>query len=68
MATLWTLHGDGKTIRPDTVVAPDERLSWPPAIGDYGMNWWRYCFAPVLGLTLVHGVVFALLMFDAARP
>jgi hypothetical protein len=45
-----------------------ERLSWPPAIGDYGMNWWRYCFAPVLGLTLVHGVVFALLMFDAARP
>ena len=33
MATLWTLHGDGKTIRPDTVVAPDERLSWPRTIG-----------------------------------
>lgn len=25
----WTLHGDGKTIRPGSVVAPDERLSWP---------------------------------------
>jgi NCS2 family nucleobase:cation symporter-2 len=33
MAPTWTLHGDGKTIRPDTVVAPDERLSWPRTIG-----------------------------------
>jgi NCS2 family nucleobase:cation symporter-2 len=33
MPTLWTLHGDGKTIRPDTVVSPDERLSWPRTIG-----------------------------------
>ncbi|MHA7987030.1 uracil-xanthine permease family protein [Rathayibacter sp. CAU 1779] len=33
MATLWTLHGDGKTIRPETVVAPDERLTWPRTIG-----------------------------------
>lgn len=33
MATLWTLHGDGKTIRPDTVVAPDERLTWPRTVG-----------------------------------
>ncbi|MEE1621435.1 uracil-xanthine permease family protein [Zafaria sp. Z1313] len=24
----WTLHGDGRTIRPGTVVAPDERLGW----------------------------------------
>lgn len=24
----WTVHGDGKTIRPGTVVAPDERLNW----------------------------------------
>lgn len=45
-----------------------ERLSWPPPVGDYGMSWWRYCFAPVLGLTLAHGIVFAVLMFDAARP
>src|SRR6476469_1105318 len=24
----WKLHGDGKTMGPDDVVAPDERLSW----------------------------------------
>lgn len=24
----WTVHGDGTTIRPGTVVAPDERLNW----------------------------------------
>ncbi|WP_300344437.1 solute carrier family 23 protein [Nesterenkonia sp.] len=24
----WRIHGDGKTIRPGDVVAPDERLSW----------------------------------------
>ena len=31
--TGWTVHGDGKTIRPGTYVAPDERLSWPRTIG-----------------------------------
>ena len=25
----WRLHGDGRTITPGTVVAPDERLTWP---------------------------------------
>ncbi|KMM45085.1 nitrate reductase [Cellulomonas sp. A375-1] len=29
----WSVHGDGKTISPGTVVAPDERLSWPRTIG-----------------------------------
>lgn len=29
----WTLHGDGKTLPPGEVVAPDERLSWPRTIG-----------------------------------
>lgn len=29
----WTLHGDGKTIKPGAVVAPDERLSWGRTIG-----------------------------------
>ena len=29
----WTLHGDGRTVRPGAVVAPDERLSWPRTIG-----------------------------------
>ena len=25
---LWTLHGDGRTLGPEDVVAPDERLAW----------------------------------------
>ncbi|WP_102158756.1 uracil-xanthine permease family protein [Zhihengliuella halotolerans] len=29
----WTLHGDGKTIRPGSVVAPDERLNWLQTTG-----------------------------------
>ncbi|MCC3278757.1 NCS2 family nucleobase:cation symporter [Arthrobacter sp. zg-Y40] len=31
--TAWTLHGDGKTIKPGAYVAPEERLSWPRTIG-----------------------------------
>lgn len=30
---LWTVHGDGKTVRPGEAVAPLERLSWPRTIG-----------------------------------
>ncbi len=33
LGTDWTLHGDGKTVRADSYVAPDERLSWPRTIG-----------------------------------
>jgi uracil-xanthine permease len=29
----WTVHGDGRKIRPGAVVAPEERLSWPRTIG-----------------------------------
>lgn len=29
----WTLHGDGRTVAPDEVVGPDERLRWPATIG-----------------------------------
>ena len=29
----WRVHGDGRQISPGTVVAPDERLSWPRTIG-----------------------------------
>ncbi|GAA1176974.1 solute carrier family 23 protein [Nesterenkonia xinjiangensis] len=29
----WTLYGDGRTIRPGDVVAPDERLSWGRTTG-----------------------------------
>jgi uracil-xanthine permease len=30
---IWTLHGDGKNIGAEEVVAPGERLSWPRTIG-----------------------------------
>src|SRR4051812_23206594 len=29
----WKLHGDGKTLGPDDIVRPDERLSWGKTIG-----------------------------------
>ena len=29
----WTLKGDGRTLGPDEVVAPDERLSWGKTAG-----------------------------------
>lgn len=29
----WSLHGDGRSIAPGKVVAPEERLSWPRTIG-----------------------------------
>src|SRR5215207_11276541 len=33
MALGWKLHGDGKTMGPDDVVAPDERLAWGKTVG-----------------------------------
>ncbi|MBT1003259.1 NCS2 family nucleobase:cation symporter [Paenarthrobacter sp. DKR-5] len=33
LGTKWTLHGDGRTVVPGEVVAPDERLTWPRTIG-----------------------------------
>ncbi|AYD90577.1 nitrate reductase [Actinomyces sp. 2119] len=29
----WRLHGDGRSVTPGEVVAPDERLTWPRTIG-----------------------------------
>ena len=29
----WTVHGDGREVRPGEVVRPGERLSWPRTIG-----------------------------------
>src|SRR3954454_13622352 len=29
----WKLHGDGKTLGPDDVVAPDQRRSWGKTVG-----------------------------------
>lgn len=28
----WTLHGDGRSVTPGAVVAPDERLGWPRTV------------------------------------
>ncbi|GAB6899810.1 uracil-xanthine permease family protein [Kineosporia succinea] len=33
MAIGWKLHGDGKTLAPGDVVAPDERLRWDRTVG-----------------------------------
>ncbi|WP_427016090.1 uracil-xanthine permease family protein [Pseudarthrobacter sp. P1] len=33
LGTRWTVHGDGKTIKPGEVVSPGERLSWPRTVG-----------------------------------
>lgn len=33
LGTNWTLHGDGRSVRPGEVVAPQERLAWPITIG-----------------------------------
>jgi len=29
---IWKLHGNGRTVEPGAVVAPDERLNWPATI------------------------------------
>ena len=33
LGTRWKLHGDGRSVRPGEVVAPQERLTWPLTIG-----------------------------------
>jgi len=33
MASVWRLHGDGRTIEPDAVVRPNERLHMPQMLG-----------------------------------
>lgn len=37
MALPWKLHGDGKTVNPETIVLPEERLTWSRTIG-FGMQ------------------------------
>lgn len=34
----WTLHGDGRTVAPDALVRPGERLTWPRTIGFGGQH------------------------------
>ncbi|MCH6472237.1 uracil-xanthine permease family protein [Sinomonas terrae] len=33
LGTRWSLHGDGRSVLPGEVVAPQERLAWPLTIG-----------------------------------
>ncbi|WP_279403250.1 hypothetical protein [Arthrobacter sp. JCM 19049] len=41
----WSIHGDGKSITPGEVVAPDERLHWPQTIS-IGTQHILRCSAP----------------------
>lgn len=34
----WTLHGDGRTVAPDALVGPGERLSWARTVGFGGQH------------------------------
>jgi uracil-xanthine permease len=33
MASVWRIHGDGRTVEPDAVVRPNERLAMPQMLG-----------------------------------
>ena len=38
MASVWKLHGDGRTVEPGAVVRPDERLNMPRMLGLGGQH------------------------------
>jgi uracil-xanthine permease len=38
MASVWKLHGDGRTVGPDAVVRPNERLHMPQMLGLGGQH------------------------------
>ncbi len=50
----WDLHGDGRTIAPGAVVAPEERLDWPRTIG-IGMQHVIAMFGATLLVPLLTG-------------
>lgn len=52
---IWTLHGDGKTIEPGQVVAPDERLTWGRTIGLGGQH-----VVSMFGATFVFPIIMGL--------
>ncbi|GAB78618.1 uracil-xanthine permease [Austwickia chelonae] len=55
MALGWTLHGDGRTIGPDDIVGPGERLTWGRTVG-LGMQH----VVAMFGATFVFPVVMGL--------
>lgn len=50
----WDVHGDGRTIAPGAVVAPEERLDWPRTIG-IGMQHVIAMFGATLLVPLLTG-------------
>lgn len=61
----WRLHGDGRTVRPDAVVAPDERLSWPRTVG-IGMQHVVAMFGATFLVPLITGFSPATTLFFSA--
>lgn len=61
----WRRHGDGRTIAPGAVVAPDERLSWPRTIG-IGMQHVVAMFGSTFLVPLLTGLPPATTLFFSA--
>src|SRR5690606_14779019 len=61
----WRRHGDGQTIAPGAVVAPDERLSWPRTIG-IGMQHVVAMFGATFLVPLLTGLPPATTLFFSA--
>ncbi|GHS88460.1 nitrate reductase [Actinomycetota bacterium] len=61
----WRLHGDGRTLAPGAVVAPDERLSWPRTVG-IGMQHVVAMFGATFLVPLLTGLSPATTLFFSA--
>ena len=61
----WTLHGDGKRVRPGSVVRPSERLAWPFTIG-IGMQHVVAMFGATFMVPLLTGFPPATALFFSA--
>lgn len=61
----WSLHGDGRTVGPDAVVGPGERLSWPRTAG-IGMQHVVAMFGATFLVPLITGFSPATTLFFSA--
>ncbi|MFS0702360.1 uracil-xanthine permease family protein [Cellulomonas sp. 179-A 4D5 NHS] len=61
----WQLHGDGRTVRPEAVVGPHERLSWPRTVG-IGMQHVVAMFGATFLVPLITGFSPATTLFFSA--
>jgi uracil-xanthine permease len=62
---IWTLHGNGKTISPGEVVAPDERLTWGRTVS-IGMQHVVAMFGATFLVPLITGFPPATTLFFSA--